>query len=43
MMTMTPMERSHLHLAYELTWVIQLLYLGYVLFRLRKSKKIRLP
>lgn len=39
MMTMTPLERSHLHLAYELTWVIQLLYLSYVVYRLRRSKK----
>ncbi len=37
-MMMTPMERSHLHLAYELTWVIQLAYLSYVVYRLRKSK-----
>jgi len=34
----TPMDRSHLQLAYIFTWVIQLAYAAYVVFRLRRGK-----
>lgn len=35
----TPMDHTSLHLAYILTWVIQLGYAAYVIFRtLRKNK-----
>lgn len=37
---MTPMERSHLHLAYAFTWIIQLTYAAYVLYLTRRSKNI---
>lgn len=35
----TAMDRSHLQLAYIFTWVIQLAYAAYVIFRLRRGKK----
>ena len=35
---MTPMERSHLHLAYAFTWIIQLAYAAYVVVRLQRGK-----
>lgn len=35
---MTPMDRGHLHLAYAFTWIIQLTYAAYVVFRARRSK-----
>lgn len=35
---MTPLDRSHLHLAYALTWIIQLAYAAYVVFRYRRSR-----
>ena len=35
---MTPLERSHLHLAYAFTWIIQLCYAAYVLFRMSRSR-----
>lgn len=35
---MTAMDRSHLHLAYAFTWVIQLSYAAYVVIRARRSK-----
>lgn len=35
----TPIDRSHLQLAYIFTWIIQLAYAAYVLFRVRRSKK----
>ena len=34
----TPMDIRHLHLAYALTWIIQLAYAAYVVFRMRRSK-----
>ena len=37
---MTPMERSHLHLAYAFTWIIQLAYAAYVVVRLQRGKRI---
>lgn len=37
---MTPMERTHLHLAYALTWVIQLAYAAYVVIRVRRSRHL---
>ncbi len=35
----SPMDRSHLQLAYIFTWVIQLAYAVYVIFRMRRGKK----
>jgi cytochrome oxidase assembly protein ShyY1 len=32
------MDRSHLHLAYAFTWLIQLAYAAYVVLRLRRRK-----
>lgn len=32
------MDISHLHLAYALTWIIQLAYAAYVIFRIRRRK-----
>ena len=34
----TSMDRSHLHLAYAFTWIIQLIYAAYVIFRMRRGK-----
>lgn len=36
---MTAIESRSLHLAYIMTWVIQLAYLVYVLYCLRRSRK----
>lgn len=35
----TAIDRSHLQLAYIFTWIIQLAYAAYVVFRMRRSKR----
>ncbi len=38
-MNPSPMFHQHLVLAYAFTWAVQLGYLGYVVYRARKSSK----
>jgi hypothetical protein len=36
---MNSLDRSHLHIAYAFTWIIQLTYAAYVVFRLRRNRR----